>query len=51
LNVVTLQLVKRSPARLKRFEKLSFLLGGAMLLLSAYDRSQSGGMSSGLFAV
>ena len=51
MNVVTLQLVKRSPARLKRFEKLSFLLGGAMLLLSVYDRSQSGGMSSGLFAV
>ncbi len=51
MNSAALRLNRRSPARIKRFEKISFLMGGAMLLLSAYDRNQSGGMSSGLFAV
>ncbi len=51
MNNDSLLLNRKSPARIKRFEKISFLLGGVILLLSAYDRHQSGGMGSGLFAV
>jgi hypothetical protein len=49
LSAVTLKLQKGNIAGIKKFEKFSFLLGGAILLLSAYNRHESGVMNSVLF--
>ncbi len=51
MSSVTLKLQKRFRSGVRKFEKFSFLLGGAILLLSAYNRYESGSMNSVLFEV
>jgi hypothetical protein len=51
LSSVTLKLQKSNLARIRKFEKFSFLIGGAILLISIYDRYKAGGMIPGIFGV
>ena len=51
MSIVTLKLQKRLHLKSEKLEKFSFLLGGVILLFSAYNRYDSGRPNSHLFEI